>query len=71
MTGSILENFWNRDVNATLHIEEVDYLLWTLNQNIEEIRDSISYDPNDEKDVKFIQSIIDSLRSQAGYPEED
>jgi hypothetical protein len=64
-----LDKFWNRDVNVTLHIEEVDYLLWTLQQNIEEIRDSSSYEENDEIDVTFIESIIDTLRLQAGYEE--
>lgn len=65
------DNFWDRKVNLTLHIEEADYILWTLRQNIDEIRDSIVYDPTDEKDVEFIQSIIDDIRSQADYPEEN
>lgn len=66
---SDLTKFWGGDVNVTLHIEEVDYLLWTLQQNIEEIRDSSSYEESDETDVTFIQSIIDTLRLQAGYEE--
>ena len=64
-------DFWNRDVNVTLPIEDLDYILWSLWQNIEEICDSSSYEDADEQNVEFIQSLIDSLRSQAGYPEEN
>jgi hypothetical protein len=63
-------DFWNRDVNVTLPIEDLDYILWSLWQNVEEIRDSSTYEESDEQDVEFIQSLIDSLRSQAGYPED-
>jgi len=62
---------WNRDVNVTLLMEELDYILWTLWQNVEEIRDSSTYEESDEQNVEFIQSLIDSLRSQAGFAEED
>jgi hypothetical protein len=48
----------------------LDYILWSLWQNVEEIRDSSSYEDADEQNVEFIQSLIDSLRSQAGYPED-
>lgn len=67
-------NFWDRDVNVTLHIEDLDYILWTLGQNIEEILDSPFHDvcnnADDKKQVERLESIIDSLRSQAGYPSE-
>lgn len=67
-------NFWDRDVNVTLHIEDVDYILWTLGQNIEEILDSPFHDVcnniDDKKQVERLESIIHSIRSQAGYPKE-
>jgi hypothetical protein len=67
-------NFWDRDVNVTLHIEDVDYILWTLSQNIEEILDSPFHDvcnnADDKKQIERLESIIESIRSQAGYPEE-
>jgi hypothetical protein len=65
------EKIWNRDVTVTLHAEDLDYILWTLWQNVEEIRDSSFYEDADEQNVEFIQSLIDSLRSQAGFAEED
>lgn len=67
-------NFWDRYVDVNLHIENVDYILWTLSQNIEEILDSPFHDvcnnSDDKKQVERLESIIDSIRSQAGYPEE-
>lgn len=67
-------NFWDRDVNVTLHIEDLDYILWTLQQDIEEILDSPFHDVcdnlDDKRQVDRLQAIIDDLRSQAGYPEE-
>jgi hypothetical protein len=65
------KNIWNRDVTVTLPAEDLDYILWTLWQNVEEIRDSSTYEESDEQDVEFIQSLINSLRSQAGFTEED
>jgi hypothetical protein len=67
-------NFWDRDVNVTLHIEVVDYILWTLGQNIDEILDSPFRDVRTlterNNEVERLESIIKSIRSQAGYPEE-
>lgn len=67
-------NFWDRDINITLHIEDVDYVLWTLAQDIEEILNSPFYDTcdniDDNKQIERLESIINSIRSQAGYPEE-
>ena len=67
-------NFWDRDVNVTLHIEVVDYILWTLGQNIDEILDSPFCDVRTlterNNEVERLESIIKSIRSQAGYPEE-
>lgn len=67
-------NFWDRDVNVTLHIEDLDYILWTLRQDIDEVLDSPFFDvcnnADDKRQVDRLQAIIDDLRSQAGYPEE-
>jgi hypothetical protein len=67
-------NFWDRDVNVTLHIEDVDYILWTLGQNIDEILDSPFRDvctlTERSNEIERLESIIKSIRSQAGYPEE-
>jgi len=55
-------------------VEDVDYILWTLGQNIQEILDSPFHDvydnADDKKHVERLESMIDSIRSQAGYPEE-
>lgn len=61
---------WGSDVNITLPFADVDYILWSLYQNIEEIQESRFYDQDSEQDVEFIQSLINSIRKQAGIEEE-
>ena len=51
--------------HLVLNDSDVEYILWSLSQNVNEIEDSLYFVEEDENDVKFILHLIKVIEVQS------
>jgi len=51
--------------NLVLNDSDVEYILWSLSQNVNEIEDSLYFVEEDENDVKFLLHLINTIEVQS------
>jgi hypothetical protein len=50
--------------HLVLNDSDVEYILWSLSQNVNEIEDSLYFDEESVEDVKFILHLINIIEVQ-------